>query len=260
MNFIKPNWNAPRFIHALSTTRQGGCSQTPYDSLNLALHVQDQVQAVLENRNRIQQQFNLPHDICWLNQTHSAEVISAHSSKIPAQADGSYTQKNNQVCIILTADCLPILICHQNQPEIAAIHAGWKGLAAGILQNTFSKLKNDPENYLVWIGPCIRNPFFIVRQDVLDAFHAKTDAQMRDCFTPISSDQFQADLIAITTLILKRIGVKWIYDSGHCTYQESNLFFSARRDGLHSGRLASLIWIDHINPLNESDDSDSISE
>lgn len=244
MKFITPNWNAPRFIRAFTSTRQGGVSHSPYDSLNLGLHVQDQTQAVLDNRNRVKQKMNLPDSICWLTQTHSAKIIAASDYTDAMQADACYANQPQQVCVVLTADCLPILICHQSQPEIAAIHAGWKGLAGGILQNTFSKLSHDPHSYLVWIGPCIRAQSYLVKQDMLDAFDAHSDQAMRACFTQVSPNQFQADLIAIATVILKRLGVEWISHSEHCTYREPDLFFSARRDGLQSGRLASFIWID----------------
>lgn len=243
MMFIKPEWPASSCIHTFTTTRQGGVSLPPYNSLNLGLNVQDNNDLVLENQRRVKTHFQFSTEPLWLKQINGNNVVHANDYFPGIQADACYTDHPEQICVILTADCLPILVCHQNGNEIAAIHAGWRGLALGIIQQTFSKLKFSANQYLVWIAPGISAANYIVRQDVLNAFDASQDLDVKNCFIPIAPNQWQADLVALAQLILQRLGVKKIYGGNHCTYKDSNLFFSVRRDGRQTGRMASFIWM-----------------
>lgn len=260
--FIKPDWPAPSNIKALCTTRAvvdadavpdaipvTGASQSPYQTFNLATHVGDNVQSVEQNRQTLNQQACLPNSPLWLDQQHTVEAICLDGLNPndwqPAVADASWTTQLNQVSVVMTADCIPLLITNQRGTLVCSIHAGWRGLADGIVSNTLRALPDKPENLFVWIGPCIRQDFFEIGADVYDIFCAQTPSnqQFFKIKTPTPEAKYLGDLAGLLNLELKRLGVNQVYDSGLCSYKSAELFYSYRRDGI-TGRMASLIWIE----------------
>jgi YfiH family protein len=247
ISIIRPSWPAPQNISACTTLRYPGKCVAPYEGLNLALHVGDNPVVVLENRYDLHNFLNLPQEPRWLNQTHSniallAETISADS---PPSADASFTQKNNTVCVVMTADCLPILVTNTDGTEVAAIHAGWQGLAKGVIENTLSKLHSKPEELMIWIGPSIQQAHYEVGEDFHAAF-AKNHSleEMHAAFVIQSNQKWLANVPLLAIQRLTRFGVqeKSIYLSNECTYANPEKYFSYRRDGV-TGRIASLIFI-----------------
>lgn len=238
---IKPDWPAPAHIHALTTTRVGGISQPPYDSLNLAIHVGDDTQAVIQNRQTLQTSLQLPQQPYWLNQTHSIIAVPAKAISDTPTADASFTQQTNIVCCVLTADCLPVLVCDKAGTTVAAIHAGWRGLADGVIEATINQLPVQPSELLVWLGPAIGPLAFEVKQDVIAAF-TQHDSAALQAFTLLSADTWLGNMYLLARQRLHALGITAIYGGTHCTYTETNLFYSFRRDG-HTGRMASIIWI-----------------
>jgi len=237
-NWLKADWPAPEFIKAGTTLRQGGVSEKPYDSFNLATHVGDQLAAVTQNRARL----NVPNEPQWLEQIHSTQAVFLPNKEVTPKADAAYTSENNTVCAVMTADCLPLLITDQRGECIAAIHAGWKGLCAGIIEVTIKKLPVEPESLLVWLGPAIGPDVYEVGQEVYDAF-TKVEPEAMKSFTDVSEGHWLFNLYQLATLRLNKMGVKQIYGGEHCTLTEKKDFFSYRRDNV-TGRMASLIWID----------------
>jgi len=244
---IQPNWPAPGNIKALSTTREGGVSHMPYAGLNLGLHVQDDEQLVWQNRQLLMTAANLPQQPYWLNQTHSTTVVSlvgqSHNAEQLPAADASVTQMTGQVCLVMTADCLPLLICDKAGTQVAAIHAGWRGLLDGIIENTLAKLTATPNDLLVWLGPAISQAHFQVGSEVRDAFMAH-DPQASRAFIA-DGDKWLADLYLLARQRLQALMVNAadIYGGDHCTYRETDLFYSYRRDS-QTGRQASLIYLE----------------
>ncbi len=228
---IIPDWPAPPSIRALTTTREGGVSQGPYASLNLAGHVGDDPRAVAENRARLERALRLPASPCWLRQIHSSRVVEA---KEGVEADGSFTYRPGIVCAVLTADCLPVLLCDPGG-QVAAVHAGWRGLAAGVLEAALAAFPS-PHRVMAWLGPAIGPAAYEVGEEVKGAFPEDGEA-----FHP-QGGRWRADLPRIAQRRLKRAGVRAIYESRACTF-ESRRFFSYRRDGI-TGRMATLIWIE----------------
>lgn len=245
MAFIQPTWSVPPTIRALTTTRQGGVSQASFASLNLGDHVSDDPLAVAENRRLLQQRLNLPRAPRYLNQTHSTKVVTL---PCPAgqslEADAVYTDQPNQVCLVMTADCLPVLFCREDGTEIAAAHAGWRGLCDGILEATAAHFRCLPSQIHVWLGPAIGPAAFQVGQEVIDQFCA-IDPQARNAFVPDAraSGKFLGDLYQLARQRLHRLGVSQISGGDYCTYTDAERFFSYRRDKI-TGRMATLIWRD----------------
>lgn len=238
---ITPQWPAPKNIQAYSTLRYPGHSLGVYTGCNLALHVGDNATHVLANRQQIISQAQLPAEPKWLNQTHSATAILAETISefnTPPDADACYTQKTNTVCIIMTADCLPILITNKQGTEIAAVHAGWRGLANGIIESTLTALSSNPEDLLIWIGPSISQPHYEVGEDF---YHAFTYQQ---AFQPIQNNKWLADVPLLAKQRLIQLGVHSddIYLSNECTYAHPAHYFSYRRDNI-TGRMASFIYM-----------------
>lgn len=246
-DFIMPNWPASAAVKALCTTRCGGDSLPPYDEFNLALHVGDDAQQVAINRRCLQQQGDLPSAPYWLNQQHTVEAVNLDAFDQddwkPPIADAAWSRQPNRVAVVMTADCVPILITNRSATLVAAIHAGWRGLADGIVTKTVKQLPESPEELLVWIGPHIRQPHFEVGQDVYDAF-MRLNTQHAAYFAAIagSEEKFLADLAGLLKLELARLGIEQVYDSELCTYADRERFYSYRRDG-QTGRIASLIWL-----------------
>lgn len=238
MKVIEANWPAPSHIGAITTTRVGGHCHKPYDSLNLALHVGDTDDCVKKNREQLVSDLKLPSDPQWLEQTHTNHcVVIEHTSE--RKADASLTQSKTKPLAILTADCLPILLTNRVGSEIAAIHAGWKGLANGIIENTIQKMTCSGSELIAWIGPGICKDCFETGEEVVELF-AKSYSDMRKCFEQ-KNEKWHVDLKLLAKMILARNGVNDIFDSGMCTVENEKEFFSYRRDG-ETGRMASLIW------------------
>jgi len=230
--FIKPNWLVPKNIHAATTTRA---------SLNLSHYVDDNLEQVMINRRLLRQQLNLPNEPIWLNQQHSAEVINLNAEKYSKQVDGSYTNKLNTVCAVLTADCLPILLCSADGNEVAAIHAGWRGLLNEIIANGVRHFCCNPHEIFVWLGPAISQQAFEVGNEVQKAF-LQLDQQTAAAFRPReAAGHWMADIYQLARLQLRKLGISNIYGGDYCTYSDQKCFYSYRRDG-QTGRMVTLIW------------------
>ncbi|MFZ7316700.1 peptidoglycan editing factor PgeF [Avibacterium avium] len=244
MDALKPNWTAPANIHAFTTLRQGGVSQAPYDSFNLGDHVGDDKNSVKTNRTLLVEQFHLPQFPLFLNQTHSTRVIRLPYDGNNLDADAVYTNQPNQVCLVMTADCLPVLFTNQQGTEVAAAHAGWRGLCDGVLEQTIQQFQAEPQEIIAWLGPAIGQKSFQVGEEVRQQFIAQ-DPNAAQAFVPDSIEQgkYLADLYHIARLRLNKLGISQISGGEHCTYLEKTAFFSYRRDK-QTGRMASLIWFE----------------
>lgn len=246
LTLVQPNWTVSHKVKAFCTTRLSGRSEGVYDSFNLATHVHDDVVAVQANRQTLKETLNLPSEPFWLDQQHT-NVAVAFSEELSAQkpvADAAWTQKKGQVLTVMTADCLPIILTDHDGSIVVAIHAGWRGLAEGVIEKTLAKLPVKPESLQAWIGPAISQPFFEVGGEVLDAFVEKRVGTL-DFFKQSESDpsKYFADLPNLADFILCECGVREISLSGLCSYDQPELFYSYRRDG-ETGRMATLIWLD----------------
>ncbi|MCP5079622.1 MAG: peptidoglycan editing factor PgeF [Psychromonas sp.] len=245
INLIKPNWSAPSHINAFSTTRLGGVSKGPYLGLNLGLHVEDEPSLVLQNRKLLTQQLGLISPLCWLNQTHSTLLLKLDKqTEQGIEADASWTTEKGLTCVVMTADCLPVLITNKQGTFVLAIHAGWRGLCDGIIEKTVrficSELNQQSSELLVWLGPCIGKRAFEVGSEVRDEF-INHDADAKQAFT-VFQDRYLANLHLLARLRLAEFNVAEITASEHCTFSEPDLFYSYRRDG-NTGRMATLISI-----------------
>lgn len=241
ISFIQPNWPAPTNIKAYTTTRIGGFSCTPYDTLNLATHVNDDPINVEKNRILLREFLHLPDEPLWLTQVHGVEVVQAELQQPYVVADAAYTREKNIVCAVQTADCLPVLICDRAATCVAAIHAGWKGLAAGIIEETIKTLKILGSDLLVWLGPAIGPQAFEVGEDVYETFITH-DSNAALGFKKIDNKKWLANMYLLAKQRLHQLGVQNIYGGEFCTYTDKERFFSYRRDNM-TGRMASLIWI-----------------
>ncbi len=239
---IYPDWPAPSWVHAVSTTRQGGVSSGPFSSFNLAQHVGDSNDNVSLNRARLVGNVCLSQEPAWLAQVHGNRVLDVANidSNGLTEADASYASKAGQACVVMTADCLPILLCHRKKKIVATVHAGWRGLVRGVVEATLSPFGDDRSQIIAWLGPGISNKAFEVGDDVCQAF--ATDKDKPSCFSATSETRWHADLYELARLRLNRAGVDAIYGGEFCTYTDSERFFSYRRDG-KTGRMASLIWL-----------------
>lgn len=232
-------------VFAYSTTRLGGLSEPPFQGLNLGKHVGDDASIVESNRSLLRQGEEgnpaLPTEPYWLQQTHSNHVVSLPNEYDPkVETDASIAAQANLVCTIMTADCLPILIVNDSATEIAAIHAGWRGLHNGVIANTINKMTSKAERLHAWFGPAISQKQFEVGQDVVELFLEK-DANYSSCFQPNSSGKYLCDMVAMARLQLGELGLKHISGGEFCTYTDATQFYSYRRDG-QTGRMASFIW------------------
>lgn len=239
-HLIIPDWPAPVNVKALQTTRSGGVSSAPYDSFNLGDHVGDAPLSV--ERNRIFLNTLLPSEPVWLNQVHGTVVANADRASCVPQADACIARHRAAVCVVMTADCLPVLLCDMQGSVVGAAHAGWKGLAAGVIAATVQAMDVAPENILVWLGPAISQHEFEVGEEVRAAFVA-IQPQAASAFIPGLKGKWFADLYALARLRLNALGITQIYGGGYCTYRERERFFSYRRDGV-TGRMGTFIWLD----------------
>lgn len=241
--WIPADWPVPDGVIAGTTTRLGGVSSGIYAALNLGAHVGDDLAAVAENRARFVAMCGLPREPDWLTQVHGTAVrVTSGPDGVEAdsaEADAAIAQDPSTVVAVLTADCLPILLCAGSGTEVAAIHGGWRGLAAGIIAATVSRMATAPDGLLAWLGPAISQPAFEVGDEVRQAFVGR-EAAAATCFEPNGSGRWQADLYALARLQLHRAGVDAVYGGDLCTHGDRDRFFSYRRDG-RCGRMASFI-------------------
>ncbi|MEE9421971.1 MAG: peptidoglycan editing factor PgeF [Gammaproteobacteria bacterium] len=240
-NYLRPDWPVPGHVHAFTTIRIGGLSHTPFSSFNLADHVGDSPDCVIKNRQLLDKQLQLPSQPRWLQQVHGTAVVEADTSVTPVSADASFTGKSGVVCAVLTADCLPVLFCDQAGSCVAAAHAGWRGLASGVLEATITAMPVVPAKLSAWMGPAIGPNMFEVGDEVRQEFVAH-DKQAQSCFTATVKGKWLADIYALARLRLMAAGVTEIYGGGFCTFEDVQRFYSYRRDGM-TGRMASLIWL-----------------
>ena len=244
-----PEWPGPPGVRAAFTLRGGGVSEPPFDTLNLATHTGDAPEAVMENRRRVSRTLQLPAEPAWLAQVHGAEVLRLgtaaqhpqHPPHPPPRADAAVTREAGQVCVIQVADCIPVLLAARDGSAVGAAHAGWRGLASGVLEAAVEALRGlmrDPSELIAWLGPGIGPAHFEVGDEVRAAFEPGAHA----AFTRNASGRWQCDLAALVRGRLQRLGVREIYGGSWCTYEDSGRFFSYRRDG-RCGRMAALIWM-----------------
>lgn len=238
LTFITPDWPAPANVKALQTTRDGGVSTGVYASLNLGDHVKDQPQHVAANRQLLSTY--LPSEPVWLNQVHGVRVIDAALSSCLESADASFTARKQVVCVTMTADCLPVLLCDQNGTVVAAIHAGWRSLCDGVIEATIAAMPVPANQLMAWLGPAIGPEAFEVGSEVRAQFMAQ-DAQAESAFAA-KGDKWLGDLYTIARQRLQTLGVTQIYGGGRCTFSEPENFFSFRRDG-DTGRMGCFIWL-----------------
>ncbi len=238
MNVINAQWPAPSNICAITTTRMGGVSQGDCATLNLASHVGDNPAHVATNRKILYEGLDLPSEPIWLNQTHSTTCVEVDVAS-DFNADAAISRQKNHVLAIMTADCLPILICDHQGSEIAAIHAGWRGLAMGIVENTLAKMHANLNHCMAWIGPAICGRCYATGPDVLDQF-SRRYPYASEAFTDLNG-QWYADLPKLATSILQHSGLQAVYSSQLCTFEADSPFYSYRRSP-QTGRIASLIW------------------
>jgi len=241
--WLQAEWPAPANVRTASTLRTGGVSELPFDSLNLGDHVGDAPEAVRSNRQRLREALRLPDEPCWLNQVHGSRVIEAGKWAAPPEADACIARTAGQVCVVMTADCLPVLFCNREGDRVAAAHAGWRGLAGGVLESTVNSLGLPGSQLMAWLGPAIGPDAFEVGDEVRIAFTAR-DAVAAQAFRPSHrAGHWLADLYLLARQDLARLGVHAVYGGGLCTYSDELRFFSYRRDG-KCGRMASLIWLE----------------
>lgn len=254
IDVITPQWPAPLNVGAAITLRSGGCSTAPFEQSNLALHVQDNPQHVAANRQSLVQSLKLPVQPLWLDQVHGTHIVYAPNAGVqgPAdtpRADGSYSDRQGTVCAVLTADCLPVLFCDSAGTQVAAAHAGWRGLCGGILRKAVATFKSSPDQLLAYLGPAIGPQIFEVGGEVLQAFLSQAQSPQHQqaieaAFTARepASDKYLADLYALARAELEASGLSQIYGGDYCSYSDSERFYSYRRES-KTGRNGSLIWL-----------------
>lgn len=239
--WIAPEWAAPANVRALATTRGGGVSRPPYAGLNLGQHVGDDGIAVRRNREIVSAL--LPGVPCWLEQVHGTDVADADAPRViePVRADAAIARRPASVCVVMTADCLPVLLCDTAGSVVAAVHAGWRGLAAGVLEAALGRMGCAPASVMAWLGPAIGPAHFEVGDEVRARF-VTADAAAASAFVPGRvRGKWMADLYALARLRLAAAGVTQVSGGNLCTYADQARFYSYRRDGV-TGRFASLIW------------------
>ena len=237
---ISPDWPAPARVKAVTTERGGGVSRGCYASLNLGTQVGDDPDSIAGNRRVLAAELELPEEPCWLEQAHGATVVELDSGP-PAAADGAVTSSVARVCAVLSADCLPVLLSSTTAARIGVAHAGWRGLASGVLPAAVAAMGGDPGDLLAWLGPAIGPAAYEVGAEVRTVFVA-ADAGADACFTPNARGRWQADLYGLARRSLAAAGVNAIYGGNFCTYSETERFYSHRREA-PCGRMATLIWL-----------------
>lgn len=247
---IAPDWPAPTRVRAAFTLRTGGVSASPYDSLNLGAHVGDATETVRENRRRLRERLRLPAEPEWLQQVHGTAVVdldalgacAPSATREPPRADAAVARLSGRVCVIQVADCMPVLFAARDGSAVAAAHAGWRGLAAGVLEQTVGKLDVPAPHLMAWLGPTIGRDHFEVGDDVRTAF-VSADPAAETAFQVNTRGRWQCDLYALARRRLAALGIDDVSGGGWCTYADSARFFSFRREG-RCGRMAALIWLE----------------
>jgi polyphenol oxidase len=246
---LRYDWPVPAGVRIAMTDRHGGVSSAPYDSLNLGCHVGDDIDKVLANRDLLARQLKLPAQPVWLEQVHGTRVLDLDGLLADCRdgtsfiADGSYSSQTGRVCVVMTADCLPVLLCNASGTEVSALHAGWRGLCDGIIEQGVSYFSSSPQQLIAYLGPAIGVQAFEVGPEVRQAF-VDNHPQASCHFRPVhGSDRYMADLVGLASLRLRLLGIEQIYSADLCTYSNSDDFFSYRRDTV-TGRQASLIWLE----------------
>lgn len=239
-HWLQADWPAPVNVRTLITTRQGGCSLQPFNSFNLGTHVGDDAEAVATNRELLRSQ--LPSEPAWLNQVHGTHVVNAAEvGDSSLDADASVANQPGTVCVVMTADCLPVLLCNDEGTVVAAAHAGWRGLCDGVLEASVAATGADPASLMAWLGPAIGPDAFEVGAEVRAAFMA-TDPAADHAFVAIGEDKYLADIYLLARQRLAALGIDRVYGGDFCTVIDRERFFSYRRDKI-TGRMASLIWL-----------------
>jgi hypothetical protein len=236
-----PEWPAPARVRAAFTLRGGGVSGPPFDSLNVAAHVGDELAAVAENRRRVRAALDLPAEPLWLEQVHGTRVADLDAGGAAAPADAVMTRRPGEVCAVQVADCLAVLLAARDGSAVAVAHAGWRGLAGGVLEATVAALGGVAADLLAWLGPAISQPYFEVGAEVRQAFIAR-DPDAGGAFTVNARGRWQCDLAALARRRLAAVGVTAVSGGNWCTYADPARFFSFRRDG-RCGRMAALVWL-----------------
>jgi polyphenol oxidase len=242
LGWIEPDWPAPANVRVISTLRGGGVSRAPYATLNLALHVGDRPEAVEANRLLLAEAARLPAAPLWLTQVHGTAVVT-HDGRSHAgvRADAAVAFEPGRVCVVLTADCLPVVLTDFGGTRLGIAHAGWRGLAGGVVEATIAALGAPPQSLHAWLGPAIGPRAFEVGAEVRAAF-VQRDPAAAACFEPNAAGRFQADLHALARRVLARAGVASVHGGLWCTHGDRERFFSYRRDG-ETGRMATLAWL-----------------
>jgi YfiH family protein len=241
---ITPDWPAPAKVRTLQTMRKGGASAPPYHSLNLADHVGDAPLSVEHNRLRLEPL--LPSEPVWLRQVHGTVVVDAGNASCLPEADACFSSHPGAVCAVLTADCLPLLLCNDQGTVVAAVHAGWRGLRDGIIERTVQAMNVPPASLMAWFGPAIGPHNFEVGEDVhstMIAAQPEAAAAFQAAAAGIAIETWLADLYQLARLRLNALDISRIYGGNLCTYAEPDRFFSHRRDGV-TGRMGTFIWIE----------------
>jgi len=239
-DLLVPAWPAPANVRALQTLRTGGCSLAPWDSFNLGDHVGDSPALVAANRAKLRGL--LPAEPIWLKQVHGIAAVNADFEANLLEADAAYARQPGKVCVVMTADCLPVLFCDRAGTVVAATHAGWRGLLAGVLETTIGKMGVQASELLAWLGPAIGPECFEVGDEVHAVF-INHDPVAALAFSPKRPGKWLADIYALARQRLQSAGVTSISGGDFCTFSDAERFFSYRRDGV-TGRMASLIWLD----------------
>jgi len=242
-SLLEMDWELPRGVHAAFTTRIGGVSAAPWDSFNLAMHVGDDLSQVAANRARLRELLKLDSEPAWLNQVHGVAVKNvdgAPFSPIPFTADAAVASHAGAACVVMVADCVPVLFCPSDGQRVGAVHAGWRGLAEGVLERTVEAMGVPASELAAWLGPAISQQHFEVGDEVRQTF-VNADRAAISCFRMNARGRWQADLVGLARLRLASLGVTNVSGGKWCTFADRERFFSHRRDG-KGGRLAALIW------------------
>lgn len=242
VGWIEPDWPVARHVRVVSTLRGGGLSAGPYASLNLAAHVGDRADAVSANRRLLREAAHLPAEPLWLEQVHGC-AVAPHDGRAaaPPRADAAVAFEPGRVCAVMTADCLPVVLADRAGSRVAVAHAGWRGLLAGVLQETVAALGQPTGDLYAWLGPAIGRDAFEVGPEVLEAYRRAVPGS-EACFVPDGRGRYRADLYGLATRVLAAAGVAGVSGGGWCTHGEASRFFSFRRDGV-TGRMATLAWL-----------------
>ncbi len=239
-DWIIPDWPAPGRVQALSTLRTGGFSQPPWDSFNLGDHVEDKPDLVAQNRARLVADAHLPAEPLWMEQIHGCDVLA--DGDRGSRGDARFSNQPKKICVVMTADCLPVLLCDTQGTAVAAVHAGWRGLAGGVLEQALCCFDQPASAIMAWLGPAIGPTVFEVGDEVREVF-MQQQTRSESAFQPHAQGKWLVDIYELARQRLYAQGLAQVHGGGFCTYTDSERFFSYRRDG-RTGRMASLIWLE----------------